>query len=125
MLFYVVKCFPVYLEHLVASSVGKAQVAVFDKEIDGQAGFIAIAFRKTEHQLPHIRAFHTYWPQVGHHSAELFALLLNGGLQHLELLARLFGGPRKFAAEDVELDIQAQQGLEYSIVQVARNSAAF
>src|SRR5271155_1302420 len=124
MLFYVVKCFPVYLEHLAANTVGKAQIAVFYEQINRQACLVAITFREAEHQFPHIGALDTYWTQVRHHPAELFALLLYGRLQRLEFLARLFGGPGEFSAQNVELDIQAQQSLKDSIVQIARNSAA-
>src|SRR5579863_5789610 len=124
MLFYVVERLTIYLEQFPAQTIGQPQIAVLDEQIHRQARIIAEALGETQHQFAHIRAFYPQRPQVCNHPTQFFAFLLNRFLQSFQLLTCLLRGPRELVAQDVELDIEAEQGLENAVVEVARDAAA-
>src|SRR5580692_4994998 len=63
--------------------------------------------------------------EVGDHSAELGGLVFDGVLEIAKAGFGLVRGGRDLAAEDVKLDLDAEEGLKNAVVQVARNAAAF
>src|SRR5208282_5442631 len=114
----------VNLEQLPAKTVWKPQIAVFDEQIDGDSGLVAEALREPQHQFAHVRALHAQRPHVRDHAPELLALLLKRFLEVRQLFGGMGGGWRHFPAENIELDVHAQQRLENSVVQVAGNTAS-
>src|SRR5882672_10561884 len=84
MLFYVVECFPVYLEDLAADAEGA---------------------------------------KIGDDLAKLGTLVFDGLLEGSEAGDGLFGRGGDTAAENVQLDLDAEKGLENPIVKVARDAA--
>src|ERR1700730_969728 len=82
------------------------------------------AFRDAEHQFPHIGAFDTQGTKIGNHPAKFIPLLLDHSVQIRQFRTHLVGRLRQFATQDTELDVQTEQGLEYPVVKVSRNSAA-
>src|SRR4029077_4064318 len=63
--------------------------------------------------------------QIRYQAPQLFALLLHRVVQIAELQGGLLWRLREFPAQHIKLDLKAQQGLQDTIVKVARNAAAF
>src|SRR5258708_13734264 len=124
MLFYVVECFTVNLENLATDAVGSVQLDGIDEHVQRQGGFVAIALGKAPHEVHQIGALHAERTQVGDHVAELGRLVAHGLLKVGEAGAGLFGRCGHAAAQDVELNFDAQQGLQNAVVKVAREAAA-
>src|SRR5580704_18228195 len=125
MLFYVVECFTVNLENLAADAVGSMEVGGFDHDVKGQGGLVAVALGETMHEVDKIGALDAEGTQVGDHAAELGGLVFYRVLEVAEAGFGLIGGGRDLTAEDVELDFDAEEGLEYAVVEVAGDAAAF
>src|SRR5579859_4754440 len=124
MLFYVVECFTVNLENLAADAVGRMEVGGLDHDVQGQSGFVAIAFRETVHKVNEVGALDAQGAQVGDHAAELGGLVFDGLLEVAEAGDGMVGSGGDPAAEDVELYFDAEEGLENAIVEVAGDAAA-
>src|ERR1700675_4965044 len=125
MLFYVVECFTVNLENLAADAVGGVEVGGSDHDVEGQSGFVAVALGETLHEVDEVGTLDAQGPEVGDHAAELGGLVFYGVLEVSEAGFGLVGGGYDFAAEDIELDFDAEQGLENAVVEVAGDAAAF
>jgi hypothetical protein len=125
MLFYVVECFTVNLENLAADAVGGVEVSGFDHDVEGQGGFVAVALGETLHEVDEVGTLDTQGPEVGDHAAELGGLVFYGVLEVAEAGFGLVRGGDDFAAEDIELDFDAEEGLENAVVEVAGDAAAF
>jgi hypothetical protein len=124
MLFYVVECFTVNLENLAADAVGGAQLGGIDEQIKGDGGFVAVAFCKTAHQVNQIGALYAERTEVRDDLAEFGALIFDRLLEAGEATNSVFWGGRCPAAQDVELDFDAQEGLQDSIMKIAGDAAA-
>src|SRR5882762_139424 len=124
MLFYVIKCFTVNLENLAADAVGSAQLGRIDQQIQRDRGFVSITFSETAHQVHQIGALDAQRAKIGDDLAELGALVFDGLLKGGEADNGLFRSGGDAAAEDVQLDFDAEKGLENSIVKVSGNAAA-
>jgi hypothetical protein len=125
MLFYVVECFPVNLENLATDAVRSAQLGRVDEQIEGNRGFISVPFRESTHQVHEVRALNAEGPEVRNGLAELGTLVLDGLLEVGDAAGGLFRGGRKTAAQYVELNLDAEERLEDSVVEIAGNPAAF
>src|SRR5690348_2305802 len=125
MLFYVVECFPVNLKEFAANAVRQIEHGRVDQEVQGDAGFIAEALGGAAHQFHQIGALHALRAHVHDHAAQFLGFVAHGVLQGAQLGGHLFGGVRQAAAEDVELDLDAEQSLENAVVEVAGDAAAF
>src|SRR5208283_2803818 len=62
--------------------------------------------------------------EVGNQVAELRSFVFYGLLQRTETGLHLVGLRGYFAAEDIELDLNAQQGLQNAVVKIAGNARA-
>src|SRR5580693_3837097 len=125
MLFYVVECFTVNLENLAADAVGSAQLGGIDEQIEGNGGFVAIAFGETAHEINKVGALDAERAEVGNDLAEFGTLVFDGLLEGGEAVDGLVWGGRDAAAEDINLDFDAEEGLENAVVEVAGDAAAF
>src|SRR5712692_3782979 len=111
MLFYVVECFPVNLENLAANAVGGAQLCRIDEQVQGNGGFIAIALGESAHEINEIGALDAQGAQVGDGLAELGGLVFNGLLKIRKGVGGLFRSGGNAAAEDVQLDFDAEESV--------------
>jgi hypothetical protein len=125
MLFYVVKCFTVNLENLATDAVRRAQLCRIDKQIKGDRGFVAVTFGETAHEVYQISALYAEGAKVSDDLAELSTLVFDGLLKGGEAGNGLIRRGRDTAAEDVQLDFDAEKGLENPVVKVASDAAAF
>src|SRR5580693_1767596 len=125
MLFYVVECFTVNLENLATDAVRSVQVVGFDDDIEGQSGFVAETLSETLHQVEEIGALDAEGAEVGDHASELGGLVFHSVLKVAEAGFGLVWRDGDPAAEDVELNLDAEQGLENAVVKVAGDAAAF
>src|SRR6266571_766093 len=119
MLFYIVECFPVNLENLAADAVGGTQLCRIDQQVQGNGGFMAIAFGESAHEINEVGALDAQGTQVGDDLAELAGLVSNGLLKIRKGADGLFRRCGNSAAEDVKLDFDAEESLENAIVEVA------
>src|SRR5713226_7102561 len=125
MLFYVVECFSVNLEKLPANAVGGVERYGVDEKVERQGGFVAIPLSKTPHEVYHVGALDPQGAQVGNHAAKLRGLVFDSLLEVAQAGDGLIRGERYLAPEDIELDFDAEQCLEYTVVEVTRYAAAF
>src|SRR6266481_4183594 len=124
MLFYNVECFTVNLENLATDAVGSAQLGRINEQIQGDGGFVAVALGETAHQIDQIGALHAQRAKVRDDLAQLRTLILDRLLEAGEAADGLFRGGGYAAAQDVQLDFDAQEGLKNAVVQVACYAAA-
>src|SRR6266849_9163168 len=124
MLFYVVKCFTVNLENLAADAVRRSQLRRIYKQIQRNRRLVPITLGKTAHEVHQIGALDAQGAKIGNNLAELGPLVLNGLLEGRQPRNSLVGRGRNTAAEDVQLDLDAEKGLENPIVKVAGDAAA-
>src|SRR6267378_6037563 len=125
MLFYVVECFTVNLENLAADAVRRPQLSRIDEQIQRNCGFVAITLGKTAHQVHQISALDAQRAKIGDNLAEFGTLVFDGLLEGGEADNGLFWSGGDASAKDVQLDLDAEKGLENSIVEVPGNAAAF
>src|SRR5579863_1750635 len=125
MLFYVVECFTVNLEKLAADAIGSLNLNRINEYIKGQGRLISEAFGKTDHEVDQVSALDTHRAHVRNHAAELRRLAFDGLLQVREAPGGLLGACGDLFAKDVELNLEAEQGLENAVVEVARDAATF
>src|SRR5207245_4339421 len=116
MLFYIVECFPVNLENLPAHAVRGAQLGRIDEQVQGNGGFVAIALSESAHEIHEIGALDAQGTQVGDGLTEFGGLVSNGLLKIRKGAGGLFRGCGNPAAEDVQLDFDAEESLENAIV---------
>src|SRR5580704_11734874 len=124
MLFYVVECFTVNLENLATDAVGSAKLSGINEEIEGHSGFIAVALGETAHEIHKVGALHAEGAEVGDRLAELGTFVADGLLEVGEAGDGLLRSRGNAAAEDVELDFDAEESLENAVVEVAGDAAA-
>src|SRR5579862_3237388 len=125
MLFYIVECFTVNLEKLAADAVGSLNLNRINEYIKGQGRLVSEAFGETDHQVNQVGALDTDGAHVRNHAAELRGLPFDGLLEVGEAAGGLLGGRSDLLAKDVELNLEAEQGLEDAVVEVAGDTAAF
>src|ERR1700742_4719266 len=124
MLFYVVECFTVNLEKFAADAIGRLNLNRINEYVEGESGLVAEALGETDHEVDEVGALDTDGAHVGNHAAELGGLAFDGGLEVCEALCGLLRGRGDLFAEHVELNFEAEQGLEDAVVEVARDAAA-
>src|SRR5215471_1219195 len=125
MFFYVVECFSVNLENLAADTVGSAQFRRINEQIESDWRFVAIALGETAHKVDEIGALDAKRTQVGDGLPKLSGLVFNSLLKVSQGVGGLFGWRGcDAAAKNVQLDFDAEEGLENSVVEIARDAAA-
>src|ERR1700729_2688193 len=125
MLFYVVKCFTVNLKELAADTIGSLNLNRINENVEGESGLVSEAFRETDHEVDEIGALDTDRAHVSNHAAELGGLTLHGLLEIGKAGEGLIGAGHGLFSEDVELNLEAEQGLEDAVVEVAGDTATF
>src|ERR1700760_4985883 len=125
MLFYVVECFTVNLEKLATDAVGSLNFNRINENVKGESGLVSEAFCETDHEVDEVRALDPDGAHVGDHAAELSGLTFDGLLEIGEAGGSLFGAGAGLLAKYVELNLEAEQGLEDAVVEVAGDAAAF
>jgi len=124
MLFYVVECFPVNLENLAAHAVGSTELSGINEQIQSNRGLVAITLGETAHEIDQIGALHAQGAQIGDDLAQFGTLVLDGLLEGGQSRDRLIWGDRDTPAEDIELNLDAKEGLQNPIVEVPSDTAA-
>src|SRR5438105_6623056 len=124
MLFYVMKCFSVNLKQFAADTVGQIEHGGIDEQIERYIGFIAEALCKPAHQVHQIGALDSERTHVHNHAAQLLSLVAHGMLQTGQLFGDMLGGVRQAAAQDIQLDFNAEESLEDAVVEVAGDTAS-
>jgi len=94
-----------------------------DQQIKRNRRFVAVALGKTAHQVHQVGALDTEGAKIGDDLAKLGTLIFDGLLEGSEAGDGLFGRGGDTAAENVQLDLDAEKGLENPIVKVARDAA--
>jgi len=97
------------LENLAADAVRRAQLGRIDKQNPGRSWIIAVTLGKSAHQVHQIGALDTEGAKIGNNLAELGALVFDGLLERRQPRNRLVGRGRHAAAEDVQLDLDAEK----------------
>src|SRR5215469_6191908 len=124
MFFYVVECFTVNLENLAADAVGSPQFRRIDEQIESDWRLVAVALGETAHKVNEIGALDAKWTQVGDGLPKFSSFVFDSLLKVCEGIGSLLGGSgRDAAAKDVQLDFDAQKGLENAVVEVAGDAA--
>src|SRR5260370_20849870 len=124
MLFYVVECFSVNLENLATDAVGSAQLGRINEQIQSDRGFVAIALGESAHQIDQIGALNTKRAKVRNDLAQLRTFILNSLLEAGEAADGLLWRAGYPAAQDIQLDFDAHEGLNNPVMQVACDAAA-
>src|SRR3984885_3513053 len=124
MFFYVVECLTVNLEELATDAVGSLNLNRINENVEGESGLVAKALGETDHEIDEVGALDTDRAHVGDHAAELGGLAFDGLLEVGEAAGGLFGRGGDLFAKHVELNLEAEQGLEDAVVEVAGNAAA-
>jgi len=125
MFFYVVECFSVNLKKLAADAVRSAEVGGIDEQVESERGFVAVTFGETPHEVDQIGGLDANGAEVGDKGAEVGAFVADGLLEVGEAGSGLVRGSGDAAAEDVELNLNAEEGLQNAVVEVAGDAGAF
>src|SRR5882757_7840255 len=125
MLFYIVKCFTVNLKKFATDAVGSLNLNRINENVEGKIGLVSVAFGETDHEVDEVGALDADRTHVGNHAAKLGRLAFDGGLEIGKACGGFFEAGGGLLAEHVELNFEAEQGLEDAVVEVAGNAAAF
>src|SRR5579862_8364349 len=125
MLFYVVECFTVNLEELAANAVGSLNLNRINENVEGERGLVSEALGETDHEVNEVGALDTDRAHVGNHAAELRGLAFDGLLEVGEAGGGLFGAGAGLFSQDIQLDLETEQGLQDAVVEIAGDTAAF
>src|SRR5215472_836569 len=113
MFFYVVECFTVNLENLAADAVGSAQLRRIDEQIESDWRLVTVALGETAHKVNEIGALDAKWTQVGDGLPKFSSFVFDSLLKVSQSVGGLFWWRGcNAAAKDVQLDFDAQNGLE-------------
>src|SRR5438874_130884 len=122
---FVFECFTVNLENLAANTVRGPQLCRINQQVEGNRGLVPVPFCKAAHEVHEVCALDAEGAEVGYGLAQVGSFVLDRLLKVGEGVNGLFrSSSRDLAAEYVQLDFDAEKGLENAVVEVAGNAAA-
>src|ERR1700722_20954256 len=123
MLFYVVKCFTVNLKELATHSIGSLNLNRINENVEGQSGLVSEAFGETDHEINEVGALNADRAHVCNHAAERGGLAFDGLLEDGQARGSLVGAGAGLFSQDIELNLETEQGLEGAVVGIAEEGA--
>src|ERR1700733_612441 len=125
MLFYVVECFTVNLEELATHAIGRLNLNRINENVEGESGLVSEALGETDHEVDEVGALDADRTHVGNHAAELGGLAFDGLLEVGEAGGGLVWAGRFLFSQDIQLNLETEQGLQDAVVEIAGDTAAF
>ena len=103
----------------VSESNNSAEFGGIDEEVECEGGLVAVALGKAAHKVNQVSGLHADGSQVSDKGAEVGTFVADGLLEVAEAGGGMIWGNGHFAAEDVELNLDTEQGLQDAVVEVA------